>query len=58
MRWWVDYVSEQGEVIINVATEAQLNEVMVDALQQVLNNPSANVKQVLDEAVKRYNQLL
>jgi len=31
---------------------------MVDALQQVLNNPQANVKQVLDDAVRRYNQLL
>lgn len=58
MRWWMDYSAERGEIIINVPTFTQLNEVMVDALQQVLNNPSANVKQVLDEAVKRYNQLL
>jgi multiple sugar transport system substrate-binding protein len=58
MRWWMDYSAERGEIIINVPTFTQLNEVMVDALQQVLNSPSANVKQVLDEAVKRYNQLL
>jgi len=58
MRWWMDYAAERGEIIINVPTFTQLNEVMVDALQQVLNSPSANVKQVLDEAVKRYNQLL
>ena len=58
MRWWMDYSAERGEIIINVPTFTQLNEVMVDALQQVLNSPSANVKQVLDEAVKRYNQVL
>lgn len=58
MRWWMDYSAERGEIVINVPTFNQLNEVMVDALQQVLNSPSANVKQVLDEAVKRYNQML
>jgi multiple sugar transport system substrate-binding protein len=57
MRWWMDYTSERGEIIINVPTFTQLNETMVDALQQVLGSPSANVKQVLDEAVKRYNQV-
>ena len=58
MRWWMDYAAERGEIVINVPTFTQLNEVMVDALQQVLNSASANVKQILDEAVKRYNQLL
>ena len=53
----MDYAAERGEIVINVPTFTQLNEVMVDALQQVLNGPSANVKQVLDEAVKRYNQV-
>jgi ABC-type glycerol-3-phosphate transport system substrate-binding protein len=57
MRWWMDYAAERGEIIINVPSFTQLNEVMVDALQQVLNSPAANIKQVLDEAVKRYNQV-
>lgn len=57
MRWWMDYASERGEIIINVPTFTQLNESMVDALQQVLSSPSASVKQVLDDAVKRYNQV-
>ncbi|HWU40342.1 MAG TPA: hypothetical protein VN203_22060, partial [Candidatus Acidoferrum sp.] len=58
MRWWMDYSAERGEIVINVPTFNQLTEVMVDALQQVLNNPSANTKQVLDNAVKRYNELV
>jgi multiple sugar transport system substrate-binding protein len=58
MRWWMDYSAERGEIIINVPTFTQLNEVMVDALQVVLNTPAANMKQTLDDAVKRYNQIL
>lgn len=57
MRWWMDYAAERGEIVINVPTFTQLNEALVDALQQVLNSPSANVKQILDEAVKRYDQV-
>jgi multiple sugar transport system substrate-binding protein len=56
MRWWMDYAAERGEIVINVPTFTQLNEALVDALQQVLNSPSANIKQILDDAVKRYNQ--
>jgi ABC-type glycerol-3-phosphate transport system substrate-binding protein len=56
LRWWMDYVAERSEHVINVATFAQLNEAMVDALHEVLLNPGSNVKQVLDDAVKRYNQ--
>lgn len=57
LRWWMDYVAERSEHVINVATFSQLNEAMVDALHQVLLSPGANVKGVLDEAVKRYNQI-
>ncbi len=57
MRWWMDYAAERGEIVINVPTFTQLNEALVDALQQVLNSPSANIKQILDDAVKRYNQM-
>jgi multiple sugar transport system substrate-binding protein len=56
MRWWMDYAAERGEIVINVPTFTQLNEALVDALQQVLNSPSANIKPILDDAVKRYNQ--
>jgi multiple sugar transport system substrate-binding protein len=56
LRWWMDYVAERSEHVINIATFAQLNEAMVDALHEVLLNPSSNVKQVLEGAVKRYNQ--
>lgn len=57
MRWWMDYVAERGELSPNVATFNQLNEVMTDALHQVLLRPNVNVKPVLDEAVSRYNQI-
>lgn len=57
MKWWLDYIGERGEPNISTPTFTELNEVMVDALHHVLLNPSANVKQVLDEAVKRYNQI-
>ena len=57
LRWWMDYVAERSEHVINVATFGQLNEVLVDALHRVLLAPNANVKQVLDEAVTRYNQI-
>jgi multiple sugar transport system substrate-binding protein len=57
-RWWMDYVAQRNETVINVATFGQLNEVMVDALHQVLLNPMANVKAVLDESVSRYNDLV
>lgn len=58
LRWWGDYMAERGEPVINVATFAQLNEVMVDALHLVLTRPSSNIKQVLDGAVKQYNQMV
>jgi hypothetical protein len=47
-----------SEHVINVATFSQLNETMVDALHQVLLTPKSNVKQVLDDAVKRYNRVI
>jgi maltose-binding protein MalE len=53
----MDYAAERGEIVINVPTFTQLNEALVDALQQVLSSPAANVKQILDEAVKQYNQV-
>jgi multiple sugar transport system substrate-binding protein len=56
LRWWVDYMAERSETVINVPTFAQLNEVMVDALHRVLLDPSANLKQVLEEATSKYNQ--
>jgi multiple sugar transport system substrate-binding protein len=56
LRWWVDYMAERSETVINVPAFAQLNEVMVDALHQALLNPSTNLKQVLDEAVDKYNR--
>jgi multiple sugar transport system substrate-binding protein len=58
LRWWMDYVAERSEHVINVATFSQLNETMVDALHQVLLSPTANIKGTLDEAVKRYNQIV
>jgi multiple sugar transport system substrate-binding protein len=58
LRWWVDYMAERSETVINVPTFTQLNEAMVDALHQVLLDPSANIKQVLDGAVNKYNQVL
>ena len=58
MRWWMDYVAERGELSPNVATFNQLNEIMTDALHQVLLRSTANIKTVLDEAAGRYNQLL
>jgi multiple sugar transport system substrate-binding protein len=57
LRWWMDYVAERSEHVINVATFSQLNETMVDALHQVLLSPNTNIKTVLDDAVKRYNQV-
>jgi ABC-type glycerol-3-phosphate transport system substrate-binding protein len=57
MRWWMDYVAERGELSPNVATFNQLNEVMTDALHQVLLRPNVNIKPVLDEAAGRYNQI-
>ena len=57
MRWWMDYVAERGELSPNVATFNQLNEVMTDALHQVLLRPGANIAQVLNEAAARYNQI-
>ena len=56
MRWWLDYVAERGEVVINVATFAQLNEAMVDPLHQILVSPGTSIKPLLDAAVRRYNQ--
>lgn len=56
LRWWMGYVAERSEHVINVATFAQLNEAMVDALHEVLLNPGTNIKKILDDAVKRYNQ--
>ena len=57
MKWWLDYIGERGESNIATPTFTELNEVMVDALHQILLKPSSNIKQVLDEGVKRYNQL-
>jgi ABC-type glycerol-3-phosphate transport system substrate-binding protein len=57
-RWWMDYVAERSETVINVASFGQLNEVMTDALHQILLNPSSDIKTVLDAAVNRYNDLV
>lgn len=57
MKWWLDYIAEHGEPNLSTPHFTELNEVMVDALHQVLLNPSAPVKPTLDAAVKRYNQM-
>jgi hypothetical protein len=57
MRWWMEYIDKRGEPPILTATFSELNEVMVDALHQVLLNPGAKIKQTLNEAVKRYDQI-
>jgi multiple sugar transport system substrate-binding protein len=57
LRWWVDYMAERGEIIINVATFTQLNEALVDALQEVITDPGANIRKVLDNAAATYNQV-
>jgi len=57
LRWWVDYMAERSETVINVSTFAQLNEVMVDVLHRALVDPSSQLKPLLDEAVKKYNQI-
>ena len=57
MKWWLDYINDRGEPNIATPTFTELNEVMVDALHQILLNPSSNIKQVLDAAVARYNQM-
>lgn len=57
MRWWMDYIAERGEPPILVTTFTELNEVMVDALHQVILKPDSDVKMVLDASVKRYNQI-
>lgn len=57
LRWWVDYMAERSETVINVSTFAQLNETMVDVLHRVLVDPSSQIKPLLDEAAKTYNQI-
>ena len=57
MRWWMEYIQKRGEPPILSATFTELNEMMVDALHQILLNPAANIRQTLDEAVKRYDQI-
>lgn len=57
MKWWLDYIGDHGEPNIATPTYTELNEVMVDALHQVFLNPTANIKQVLDAAVQRYNRI-
>jgi multiple sugar transport system substrate-binding protein len=57
LRWWVDYMAERSETVINVAAFAQLNETMVDALQQAITDPGTNLKKALDNAVAAYNQV-
>ncbi|WP_406857151.1 sugar ABC transporter substrate-binding protein [Alsobacter sp. KACC 23698] len=57
LRWWVDYMAERSETVINVSTFAQLNETMVDVLHRVLVDASSQLKPLLDEAAKKYNQI-
>lgn len=57
MKWWLQYIAERGEPNIATPWFTELNEVMVDALHQVLLNASSPVKPVLDAAVARYNQI-
>jgi multiple sugar transport system substrate-binding protein len=57
LRWWVDYMAKRGEIVINVATFAQLNEALVDALQQVITDPGTDIRKALDNAVATYNQV-
>lgn len=57
MKWWLQYIAERGEPNIATPWFTELNEVMVDALHQVLLNAAAPAKPVLDAAVARYNQI-
>jgi ABC-type glycerol-3-phosphate transport system substrate-binding protein len=57
MKWWLQYIADRGEPNIATPWFTELNEVMVDALHQVLLNASAPVKPALDAAVARYNQI-
>ena len=57
MKWWLQYIAERGEANITTPWFTELNEIMVDALHQVLLNASSPVKPVLDAAVARYNQI-
>ena len=58
LRWWVDYMAERGEIVINVSTFTQLNEALVDPLQQIIAEPKTDLRKALDNAVATYNQAI
>ena len=58
LRWWVDYMSERSEVVINVSTFTQLNEALVNPLQQIIADPRTNIRKALNDAVATYNQAI
>ncbi len=58
ISWWLQYIADNGELLVIPEKMSELNEILAQAFQRVVLQPGDKVKDVLDEAAKRYDALL
>lgn len=58
IKWWVEYIDENGTHALSPATIDQLNDTIASAVQEIIDSPDSNVEQILKEAVINYNAIV
>ncbi len=58
ISWWLQYIADNGELLVIPEKMSELNEILAQAFQRVVLQPGDKVKDVLDDAASRYNALL
>lgn len=55
MRWWLDYMDSDGELTTSPVDDTQLNEILAEALQEVLLDDGVKIRDVLNRAADRFD---
>ena len=58
LDFWVKYIADYGSVLPGPTTIAELEEIQALSLQKVLASQDSNVKEILESAVKEYNDIV
>jgi hypothetical protein len=58
MRWWLDYMETDGRLVTSPVDDTQLNEIMAEALQEVLLDDGVSVRSVLAKAAERFDAVV
>ncbi|MBB5791293.1 ABC transporter substrate-binding protein [Jiangella mangrovi] len=58
MRWWLDYMETDGQLVTSPVDDTQLNEILAEALQEVLLDDGVGVRSVLAKAAERFDAVV